>query len=141
MQANGTADRDRLLTVLAVLIGLMAISNLGKPLTQHLDPDGQAGFVFFGHRLHGAANAIVGPLFGVLLAAYAYGVWTMRRWVLPIAIGYAAYVIVNLVAFWLNAPEPQRPPAIFMLIYAAVAVGVSTGGASHLLRRREWLRG
>lgn len=141
MQANPTsAPRDRALTVLAVLMGLMAISNVSKPITQHLDPTGQAGFVFFGHRLHGAANAIVGPAFGVLLAAYAYGVWTLRRWVVPIAVGYAAYVIVNLVCFTAAGPPGARPPAVFLLLYAAVAIGVSSGGAWLLLRRRSTLR-
>ena len=139
--AETTASRDRLLTMLAILMGLMAISNFSKPLTQHFDASGQAGFVFLGHRLHGAANAIVGPLFGALLAAYAYGVWTLRRWVLPIALGYAGYVIVNLVSFWVSAPGGERPPAAFMLLYAVIAIGVSSGGAAYLLRRRSSLQG
>lgn len=141
MQADETTSRDRILTVLAVLMGVMALSNFSKPFTQHFDQGGQAGFVLFGHRLHGAANAVVGPLFGALLAAYAYGVWTLRRWVLPIALGYAAYVIVNILSFSLVGPRAERPPALFMLAYAVVAIGVSSGGAAHLLRRRTSLRG
>jgi hypothetical protein len=38
-----------------------------------------------GHRLRGTANGVVGPAFGLLLGAYAYGVWTMKRWVVPLA--------------------------------------------------------
>src|SRR5262249_27098311 len=87
---NGqVTSRDRVLTTLAVLMGIMAISNLWKPIAQALSPDSSAGFVFFGNRLHGVANAIVGPLFGGVLGAYAYGVWTMQRWVMRIALAYA----------------------------------------------------
>jgi hypothetical protein len=79
-------SRDRWLTVLALMIGLLALPNFWKPVARRLAPDSNAGFVFFGTRLHGAANAVIGSLFGVLLAAYAYGVWTLRRWVAPLAV-------------------------------------------------------
>lgn len=131
--------RDRVLTTLAVLIGIMAISNLGKPLAQTMSPDSSAGFVFFGTRLHGVANAIIGPLFGCLLAAYAYGAWTMHRWVVPIALAYAAYVPVNLVLFALD-PPPGSGGAAFGAIYALVAIGVSGGGAWYLHTHRNQLR-
>ena len=133
-------SRDRWLTTLAVLMGLMAVSNLWKPFAQRLAPQSNAGFVFFGTRLHGAANAVIGPLFGVLLAAYAYGVRTLRRWVIPLAVAYAGYVIVNLILFTLNAPADQMPPALGMIAYAVVAIGVTSGGAYYLRRRRDWLR-
>jgi hypothetical protein len=129
--------RDGFLTGLAVAIGLMALSNFWKPVAQHLSPESGVGFVFLGTRLHGTANLVVGPLFGALLAAYAYGVWRMRRWVVPIACGYAAYVIVNLALFM--ARDPQAPSPLMMLPYAVVAIGVSSGGAGYLLRNRERL--
>ena len=44
------------------------------------------GFVFFGMKLSGVPNAIVAPLFGILLAVLAYGIWTMRRFAMPIAL-------------------------------------------------------
>jgi len=132
MATNDGTRRDGVLTTLAVLMGLLAISNFAKPLGQAMDPGGNAGFVFLGHRLHGTANAILGPLFGVVLAAYAYGVWTMKRWVLPVAVGYAAYVILNLALFMANPPAGERTPLPFMLGYAAVAIGVSSGGALYL---------
>jgi hypothetical protein len=132
-------SRDRVLTTLAVLMGLMAMSNLGKPIAQTMSPESSAGFVFFGSRLHGVANAIIGPLFGCLLAAYAYGVWTMRRWVLPIALAYAAYVPVNLVLFALD-PPPGSGGAVFGAIYAIVAIGVTGGGAWYLYKHRDQLR-
>jgi len=132
-------SRNRVLTTLAVLMGIMAISNLSKPIGQTMSPDSSAGFVFFGHRLHGVANAIIGPLFGCLLAAYAYGVWTMQRWVVPIALVYAAYVPVNLVLFAMD-PPPGSGGAVFGAIYASVAIGVSGGGAWYLYAHRDQLR-
>ena len=138
MKGQATS-RDRVLTTLAVLMGIMAISNLWKPIAQMMSPDSSAGFVFFGNRLHGVANAIIGPLFGCLLAAYACGVWAMRRWVVPIALAYAAYVPVNLVLFAMN-PPPGSGGAVFGAIYAIVAIGVSGGGAWYLHTHRHQLR-
>lgn len=139
MPTNDGTRRDRILTTLAVLIGLMAISNFAKPIGQAMDPAGNAGFVFFGHRLHGTANAIIGPLFGLLLAAYAYGAWTMKRWVVPLAAAYAVYVVLNLALFTANPPPGAQPSLLFMLAYAAVAIGVSSGGALYLHRNRDRL--
>jgi hypothetical protein len=98
-----------------------------------------AGFVFFGHRLHGLANAIIGPLFGCLLAAYAYGVWTMRWWVVPIALAYAAYVPMNLVLFAMG-PPPGSGGSVFDAIYTLIAIGVSGGGAWYVYTHRDQLR-
>ena len=137
---NGQAiSRDRVLTTLAVLMGIMAISDFFKPIGQTMSPDSSAGFVFFGNRLHGVANAIIGPLFGCLLAAYAYGVWTMKRWVVPIALAYAAYVPVNLVLFAMD-PAPGSGGPVFGAIYAIVAIAVSGGGAWYLYTHRDQLR-
>jgi hypothetical protein len=124
---------------LAVAMGLLAISNFLKPITQSADPAGNAGFVFFGTRLTGTANVIAGPVFGAILAAYAYGVWTRRRWVMPLAIAYAGYVVVNLVLFMSNPPPGGDPGLVFGLVYAAVAIGVSAGGAWYLWQHKEEL--
>jgi hypothetical protein len=132
--------RDRWVTVLAILMGLVALSNFWKPVAQTMAPGSDAGFVFFGTRLHGVANAVMGPLFGVLLAAYAYGAWTLRRWVVPLAFAYAGYVIVNLLLYTWNTPADQNPPMLGMIVYAAVAIGVSGGGAYYLWSQRENLR-
>jgi hypothetical protein len=84
MATNAGIRRDRILTTLAVLMGLMSLSNFSKPIGQSMDPAGNAGCLLRpptarrrqrGHR----------SLFGLLLAAYAYGAWTMRRWVVPLA--------------------------------------------------------
>jgi len=132
--------RDRWARVLGVLMGLMAASNFWKPVAQAMAPESNAGFVFFGTRLHGIANAVIGPLFGVLLAAYAYGAWTLRRWVVPLAFAYAGYVILNLLLYTANTPREQMPPMLGMIVYATVAIGVSAGGAYYLWRRRDELR-
>ena len=120
-------------------MGLLALSNFMKPITQALAPDGNAGFVFFGHRLHGLANALVGPLFGLLLGSYAYGVWTMRSWVVSLAGAYALYVLANLFLFSLSPPPGSDAPLIGPVLYALVAIGVSSGGAYYLYRNRDRL--
>ena len=137
--AASAHSRGPLLTALAVLMGVLSLSNFSKPLGQAMQPESDAGFVFLGQRLEGAANTLMGPLFGLLLAIYAYGVWTRRRWVVPLAIAYAAYVIVNLVLFATTAPDAQVPGLAFMIMYAAVAIGVSAGGALYLYRNRHRL--
>ena len=124
---------------LAVAMGLLAISNSMKPFAQAMDPGTNAGFVFLGTRLTGNANLVIGPLFGALLAAYAYGAWTRRRWVLLLAIAYAAYVIVNLALFMSHPPLGGEPGLVFGIVYAAVAIGVSSGGAWYLYQHREEL--
>ena len=139
MATNDGMGRDRGLTILAILMGLLALSNFAKPIGQAMDPAGNAGFVFFGHRLHGIANAIIGPVFGLVLAAYAYGVWTMKRWVVPLAVAYAVYVVLNLGLFAANRPPGDRTSAGFMIVYATIAIGVSAGGALYLRRHRERL--
>ena len=133
-------SRDPVLIVLAAVMAVIAASNFWKPIAQHMAPESNAGFVFFGTRLHGAANAVIGPLFGVLLAAYAYGAGMRRRWVVPLAVAYALYVIANLILFTVVTPGDQMPPRLGMLAYAAVAIAVSSGGALYLWSRRETLR-
>src|ERR1700675_1127829 len=104
-------SRGPVLTTFAVLFAILALSNCLKPF--HLDPN--IGFVFFGLKTHGIANAILGPAFGVLLVAYAIGIWRMRRWVLPIAYAYAVYVILNLLLYTIrNAGPSRRPSPTFM---------------------------
>src|SRR3989442_4123646 len=95
-------DRGSLLTVLALLFGLLAVSDLAKPLEASLGGGLRPGFVLLGHRLSGTANAVVGPLFGLYLLIYAVGIWRMRRWGLPMGAGYAASLGANLTPFKLR---------------------------------------
>jgi hypothetical protein len=131
-----TAPRERgpFLTVVAVLFGLLAISNATKAL-QHLGDPQHLGIVIFGVRFESvASNLILGPLMGAVLAAYAYGVWTLRPWVAPLSIAYAFYVPVNLVLFWYlqAAPGPDEHGVVFLLLYLAFAFTGSIGTALYL---------
>jgi hypothetical protein len=128
--------RDPLLTAFALLFGLLAVSDLAKPLEASAGAGLRPGFVLLGHRLSGTANAIVGPLFGLYLLVYAIGIWRMRRWVLPMGVAYAVYVLVNLVLFTFRDPDPWREGLAFGALYAAVALGVSWGAVWALSRRR-----
>lgn len=130
------SSRGRALTIFAILFGVLAISNLLKPLQL----GAETGFVLFGRRLSGAANAVAGPLFGLVLAAYAYGIWNMRRWALPLSYVYATYVVVNLVLFTLRTPAREGVGyLIFGLVYMMVAIGVSAGAAYLLTQRKAEL--
>lgn len=129
--------RGGALTVFAILFALLAISNFLKPLQLGGE---QTGFVLFGERLSGLPNQIAGPLFGAFLAVYAYGIWTMRRWALPMGHAYATYVVLNLALFSLRASYPDTLTyKIFMVVYAAVAIGVAAGAAVILTRRKAEL--
>lgn len=128
--------RGVLLTIFAIALALMALSNFSKPLK--MSPN--VGFVFFGVKLSGMANTIVAPLFGAMLAALAYGIFAMRRFALPIAHIYATYVILNLLMFTLRTyGTKDMPPLGFWIIYMAVAVGVSMGAAIILTQRKAEL--
>ena len=132
-------DRGLLVTVLALLFGLLAFPDLTKPLQASLGAGLRPGFVLFGHRLSGTGNAVVGPLFGLYLLVYAAGIWRMRRWALPVGTVYAVYVIVNLTLFMVRDPEPMREGVLFGAIYAVVAIGVSWGAVWVLSQRRAAL--
>jgi hypothetical protein len=131
-------QRGPALTTFAILFGMLAVSNLLKPL-QMGGPE-HTGFVFFGQRTTGTANAVLGPLFGIYLLVYAVGIWRLRRFALPMAYAYAAYVIVNLIAFTVRGEsQPGVGYVIFSIVYSLVAIGVSSGAALLLTRRKAAL--
>lgn len=131
------STRGRALTVFAILFGILAISNLLKPFQFGGE---QTGFVFFGSRLSGVANTVIGPLFGIFLALYAYGIWTMRRFALAMAHAYATYVILNLIFFSFRTPTPDTAGyKVFGAVYAVIAIGVSLGAAILLTQRKAEL--
>ena len=125
------SKRGGVLTFSAVAFALLGISNIAKPFS-----GGQAGFVFFGTKLAGTPNAILGPLFGIILIAYAFGIWRMRRYALPMGIGYAVYVVLNLILFTVRDPTAFGNGLLFGLVYSVVAIGVS-GGTAYLLAQRR----
>jgi hypothetical protein len=135
---SSSTSRGIFLTVMAILFVVLAISNITKSL-QHIRTP-HLGLVIFGYRLQTVlANAIFGPIFGVVLLAYAWGIWRMKRWVLPIAIIYAMYVPWNLVLFWFaNGGDPHRSLS-FIVRYLAVALTGSVGTGLYLAYHRERL--
>ena len=132
------ATRGKFLSTIAVLLAVLALSNFTKAFQNMSDPT--KGLVVFGVRFETVLpNAILGPLFGIILAAYAYGIWKMQRWVLPLAIAYAFYVPVNLVVFWFLHGTMTHPPVIGLLIYHAVAFTGSIGTALYLAYHHDRL--
>jgi hypothetical protein len=138
--ANQTSQHARgwFLTFITVLFVLLALSDFTKALQFAHDPT-VGGLVVFGHKFHGIAhNLILGPLFGIVFLAYAYGLWNLRAWTLPLAIVYAFYVPYNLVLFWYQqAPGPRPIP--FIVFYLAIALIGSVGTAIYLAYNRERL--
>jgi hypothetical protein len=129
--------RDRTFTIFAVLFTVLAVSNLLKPF-QLLGA--QTGFVLFGQRLTGMANSIAGPLFGLYLLVYAYGIWQKKRFALPLGHAYATYVVLNILLFMgRNENTPGLGYLIFGLVYSVVAIGVSCGAAYVLTKRKAEL--
>jgi len=129
--------RGLLLNSAAILFAILAVSNLFKPFKLWGD---NTGFVLLGQRLDGTANIIVGPLFGFYLLVYALGIWRQKRFALPMGYAYAVYVAVNLVLFMSYQPaSPGAMHLLFGLVYAAMAIGVSSGTALVLTKRRATL--
>ena len=132
----GWKSRGAALTIFAILFGLLAISDFMKPFSH--DPG--VGFVFMGVRLKGTGNAVMGPLFGLCLAIYAYGIWTMRRFALPVAYIYTAWVIVNGVLFSMKNRSEPHPSLGSAILYSAIGIGVPLATAIILSRRQAELR-
>ena len=131
----GWKSRGAALTIFAILFGLLAISDFMKPFSH--DPG--VGFVFMGVRLHGTGNAVMGPLFGLCLAIYAYGIWTMRRYALSVAYIFTAWVVVNTVLFSMKNRSEPHPSVAISIAVTAIAIGVPLATAIILSRRQAEL--
>ncbi len=142
MAASASAEArprtDWFMRAMTVLFAVLAISDFTKPLQHHSAPQ-LYGLVIFGHRLSTfAANAVGGPIFGIILAIYAYGLATQKRWLQPLAIIYAFYVPTNLALFWSLHANP-RPTVPFIVVYLIFALGGSIGTALYLAYHRNRL--
>ncbi len=136
---SNTATRGWFLTVMAVLFVVLALSDFTKAI-QYQHDHAVGGLVVFGHRFEGVGvNAIVGPLFGLILLAYAYGLWKMRPWVKLLSIIYAFYVPYNLVLFWFVHTE-ARPTVRFIVQYLAIALTGSVGTALYIAYHKDRFR-
>jgi hypothetical protein len=133
-----TGRRGPALTTFAILFAVLAVSDLLKPFQIGGE---RTGFVLLGRRLGGSANGVAGPAFGLFLLVYAVGIWRMRRYALGMAYAYAAYVVLNLILFNLrNVSPPGAGYVVFGIVYATVAIGVSSGAAYLLSKRSPELR-
>ena len=131
-------NRPLFLTVMAILFALLAASNATKAI--QAANSAASGFVLFGVRFEDTTmNLVLGLPFAVLLAAYALGLWGMRRWVAWIAVPYALYVPFNLTLFWFFQPADNLPPVAGLVGYLVLAVGGSVGTALYLMRHYEEL--
>src|SRR5260370_16233203 len=98
--------RGALLTICAIGLGLMALSDFSKPL----HPGGaHTTFIFLGMRTSGIATVILGPLFGIMLAALSAGILMMKRYAMGLAHAYTFYVILNILLFHLREKQPGGP--------------------------------
>jgi hypothetical protein len=131
--------RGAFLTVMAVLFGLLTVSNLTKGL-QYANNPAVGGIVIFGVRAESVPlNLVLGPLMALVTGAYAFGLWKQRPWVRPLSIVYAFFVPLNLVLFWYRHTSPEIPPLGFLLVYLAIALGGSIGTALYLADHPEKL--
>jgi len=129
--------RGGVLTTLAVLFGILGVTDILKP--KHLE-GATTGLVFFGQRLSGTADAILGPALGIILLYYAAGIWRMRRYALYLGYAYAVYVILNLVLYQVRNPPPaSQAEKFFGFVYVILALAFSWGTAIILSRRKAEL--
>lgn len=130
-------ERGGFLTVMAVLFGLLTVSNFTKAL-QYMNNPQIGGIVIFGVRFETvASNLLLGPFMGLVVGAYAYGLWKLKPWVGMLSIAYAFYVPLNLVIFWYRHNGVDAPPVAFLLAYLAVAFTGSIGTALYLAYHPE----
>jgi len=140
VETSSTAapQRGTFLTVIAILFVVLAISDFTK-VFQHAHA-GHLGLVILGHRFNRKlANFILGWLFGGFLLTYAYGIWNMKAWSVPISILYAFYVPTNMVLFWSLHQLP--PPSVrFIVFYLLVSLTGSIGTALYLAFHQQELQ-
>jgi hypothetical protein len=123
--AMANSRRSSALTILAILFAILAVTDILKPF--HLE-GATTGLVFFGKRLSGTPDAILGPILGIILLIYAAGIWRMRRYALYLGYAYAIYVTINLVLFAVRNPPPaSQSEMIFGLVYIVFALAFSWG--------------
>lgn len=138
MTAEGSSTkRGVFLSVVAILLAVLALSDFTKAF-QNMN-DSTKGLVLVGIQTKTVAgNLVLGPIFGLVLAAYSYGLWKMRKWVLPLGIAYAFYVPANLVLFWF-LHVGARPSIRFIVVYLAIALTGSVGTAIYLAYHHDRL--
>ncbi len=127
-------------TLMALLFSILALSNATK-VFQASEANPVGGFVFFGVRFRDTAPILLLALpFAALLATYARGLWTQKKWVAWISVPYAFYVPTNLTLFWFYQPADKLPPMAFIYGYLFLALGGAIGTALWVMRHFEELQ-
>jgi hypothetical protein len=135
---SASKRRGIFVSVMAALFVVLAVSDFTKVI-QHANNPAVGGLVILGHKFHRAsANLTLGPLFGLFLLTYAYGLWNMSRWVIPISVFYAFYVPVNMVLFW-SLHQLSPPTVRFIVFYLFVSLTGSIGTALYLAFHKDQL--
>lgn len=109
------------LRVVAILIALRAVTDVLKPL------GAGSGFVFFGKFLTGTACYVLAPIVGTVMLVYAYGLWQLRRFALPMGVAYGVLVTINLAVFPLLQGLPPGFNELAYVAFALIGLGVSWG--------------
>ena len=126
--------RSTALTILAILFAILAVSDILKPF--HLEGP-TTGLVFFGKRLSGTPDAILGPILGIFLLTYAAGIWRMRRYAMSLGYAYAIYVTINLVLFSVRNPPPASQGERSLASCMSFSRSRSAWGTAIFLRRHQ----
>ena len=127
------AARDKLLTVLrvlATLIALRSLMNLGKPFGTG------SGLVFCGFLLKGPAMWVLAPALGIYMLIWAFGLWGLRAYAVPMGFAYLALVTANLIGFPLTEGLREGITLPMYGVYALVAFGAPALALWLLLRLR-----
>jgi hypothetical protein len=106
-----------LLRIFAVLIALRALTNFVKPIR------GEGHLVFFGQLLD-STNPL-GPLLGVFMLVYAWGLFTTKRFAVPMGYAYAVFATLNIILFYVFQEVPGGWGVAGYSVFALIGIGVS----------------
>lgn len=127
------AQRDKLLVVLrvvATLIALRSLMNLGKPFGTG------SGLVFFGFHLTGPPMWVLAPALGVYMLVWCFGLWHLRAWAVPMGFAYLVLVTANLIGFPITQGLREGITLPMYGVYALIAFGAPALAQWLLLRLR-----
>jgi hypothetical protein len=117
------------LRIIAVLIALRGSTNVFKPFGSG------SAFVFFGQML--PHTSVLGPLVGIFMLIYAYGLWTLRGFALPMGVAYAVFATLNIVLFYFYNELPAGWGPGAYLLFALVGIAVPWAAVVLLQRARR----
>jgi len=90
--------------------------------------------VWFGFEIHGTAALVTAPLHWAIFALGAWGFWTRRPWIAPLAAGYLFYAAFSHLVWSEMSPRGRGWPIGLIQAIAISAMGVlllrSRGGTA-----------